>query len=399
VKERINKGKSPFYPGQPVPVELFVGRGKESERVERAAGQVALGKQQAVFIAGEYGIGKSSFAKYMRVLLEKRYSLLGVHILLGTKNDLNGVAEKTVEGLAYTDCLKTNTKEKLLDFVSKYVGEQKLPYIGFTLHLEKLRADSPNIAAGYLPYLREVFERVKGDGFNGLVLIFDEINGISKNPEFARFIKDLVDNNALSDEPLPLLLMLCGVYERYLDLVTAHEPVNRLFEIVRIDRLSKSEVGEFFETAFSHVGVSIDDEGLSFMVSYSGGFPRLMHLIGDSTFWMDQDNKIDKNDAVVGILEAAEDVGRKFLNQQVYGALKSESYQNILKKIGRTELSLTLKKADIVKGLSDTEKQRFNNFIQRMKRLKVLKSGEEKGTYVFSDWLTRIYIMMQAKSG
>jgi hypothetical protein len=50
----INKGKSPFYPGQPVPIELFVGRTTQIERMMiRGAGQIAKGKPVAMFIQGE----------------------------------------------------------------------------------------------------------------------------------------------------------------------------------------------------------------------------------------------------------------------------------------------------------------------------------------------------------
>jgi hypothetical protein len=39
------KSQSPFYPGQPVPVELFVGREQQIDRIlTRGGGQVERGK-------------------------------------------------------------------------------------------------------------------------------------------------------------------------------------------------------------------------------------------------------------------------------------------------------------------------------------------------------------------
>ncbi|MBW1614254.1 MAG: hypothetical protein JRF08_02155 [Deltaproteobacteria bacterium] len=38
----------------------------------------------------------------------------------------------------------------------------------------------------------------------------------------------------------------------------------------------------------------------------------LMHEVGDAVFWSDTDNQIDSTDAVSGVVEAAEVVGRKF---------------------------------------------------------------------------------------
>ena len=70
------KGKSPFYPGQPVPVELFVGRRSQLDRIlQRGAGQVASGKPVSLFVQGEYGIGKSSIAAIARRVSEERDDL------------------------------------------------------------------------------------------------------------------------------------------------------------------------------------------------------------------------------------------------------------------------------------------------------------------------------------
>ncbi len=70
------KGKSPFYPGQPVPVELFVGRSDQIKRIMiRGVKQVASGKPVAMYIQGEYGIGKSSIGGFTQWLAEKNDGL------------------------------------------------------------------------------------------------------------------------------------------------------------------------------------------------------------------------------------------------------------------------------------------------------------------------------------
>ena len=75
----MSKGKSPFYPGQPVPVELFVGRAKQIDRImNRAVAQVSAGKPIAVFVQGEYGIGKSSIAGFVQWIAEKHQALHGI---------------------------------------------------------------------------------------------------------------------------------------------------------------------------------------------------------------------------------------------------------------------------------------------------------------------------------
>ena len=51
--------ESPFTPGRPVPVEYFVARQKEIERLKRAIVQTISGRNENVFITGARGIGKS----------------------------------------------------------------------------------------------------------------------------------------------------------------------------------------------------------------------------------------------------------------------------------------------------------------------------------------------------
>ncbi len=236
----INKGKSPFYPGQPVPADFFIGRIDEINRITRAIGQVELGKPQAVFLTGEYGIGKSSLAGFMRYYSEKNNHLIGIHVLLGGADTIDELATKTVEAVIKSQIYEPTIVEKIRNALSKYIGEQEL--LGFKINFEALKADAPNLSHGYLPFLRDLFNRLKDNGIKGIMLILDEINGITGNPQFSHFIKALVDENALSNEPLPLMLMLCGVEERRTEMIQHHQPIERIFDIVEIKPMNNESV-------------------------------------------------------------------------------------------------------------------------------------------------------------
>jgi len=239
-----SKGQSPFYPGQPVPTEFFAGRHKEIERIDRAIQQVAAGKPQAIFLTGEYGIGKSSLAGFMRQSAEKNNRLLGIHVLLGGVETLDELAEKTVSSFIREQYYKPTFVDNLSEIFSKYLDEKQTLF-GINLNLKALKEDSPNISSGYLPFLREIYKKL-AQKINGIMLILDEINGITKEPKFSHFIKSLIDENALSPKPLPLLLTLCGVEERRAEMVQNHRPVERIFDIVEINPMDKKEMKDFF---------------------------------------------------------------------------------------------------------------------------------------------------------
>jgi len=384
-----NKGRSPFYPGRPVPIEFFIGRMAEIQRIARGISQVELGKPQAIFLTGEYGIGKSSLASAMKYLAKEK--LLGVHVLLGGAKTIEDVATKTVEAVIKDQIYGTTITEKTRNFLSRYIGNQEL--FGFSINLENLKADGPTISHGYLPFLRELLNRVKDTGIKGIMLILDELNGITGNPQFAHFIKTLVDENALSSNPLPLLLMLCGVEERRREMINHHQPIDRIFDIVRVESMNKEEMKDFFNKTFNSVGIQVTKGAMITLCHYSAGFPKIMHLLGDIIFWIDNDQLINGDDAAAGIIKAALAVGEKFVDQQVYKALQSKDYHSILKKISKGN---SFQKGNIEKDLSEGERKKLHNFLRRMKKLNVLKSGDERGEYVFNSRLVRLYMLLKS---
>lgn len=396
--EEITKGKSPFYPGQPVPAELFVGRAPQIERImKRGVGQVAAGKPVALYVQGEYGIGKSSIASFTQRLAEKDYGLHGIYATVGGAKDIVDVSRAILEATIRSGAYDPSRSGKIKNWLARYVGEQKL--FGFNFNMEALKKDAPNFSSpfGMLDFLSETRERLKDDGVKGIFLILDEINGITADTQFAHFIKGLVDTNALSRTPLPLLLMLCGVEERRREMIQKHQPIERIFDVIEIDPLNEGEMKEFFQRAFETVQMSVEEDGMWYLTHYSAGFPKIMHLVGDSAFWIDKDGKIDESDAILAILSAAEDVGHKYVDQQVYKALRSKDYHSILAKITRVApSSMNFKKAEVAAGLEETEKQKLDNFLQRMKELNVIRLGDVRGEYIFNNRMVRLYIWLES---
>jgi len=395
----ISKGKSPFYPGQPVPVELFVGRARQIERIlQRGVGQVSQGKPVALFVQGEYGIGKSSIARFVQWLAEKDYGLHGIYAPLGGAGRLADLAIAVTEATLRSGAYDPTRSERMRDFLAKYVGQQEM-FGFFTLNLEALKRDVPNLTTpfGMLRFLSQTRDRLKDIGVKGLFLILDEINGITSDPEFAHFIKGLVEANSLSREPLPLLLMLCGVEERRREMISAHQPVDRIFDVIDISVLTNDEMTTFFERALESVQMKVTTDAMALLTHYSAGFPKVMHLVGDEAYWLDADGTVDKQDALKAVVAAADDVGKKYVDQQVYRALRSPDYRSILAKIGKMDPSaMSFIKGDVEKGLTETEKKKFNNFLQKMKRLQVLRSGETTGEYIFNMRMVRLYIWLQS---
>ena len=392
----IVKSKSPFYPGQPVPVELFVGRSSQiAHMVQRGVGQVEAGKPVALYIQGEYGIGKSSFAGFVQWLAERDHSLHAIYAPLGGAQSLDDVGAAILEATIRSGAFDPKRSEMVRNWLAKYIGDQSL--YGITIHADALRQDAPNIAKGILPFLGEAYARLKDMGVKGLFLVLDEINGVTVDPQFSHFIKGIVDTNAMSREPLPLLLTLSGVEERRREMIQNYQPIDRIFDVVEIAPMTEEEMKEFFTRAFESVQMVIHSPAMDILVHYSAGFPKIMHLVGDAAYWIDRDGVVNEIDATNAVIEAADEVGKKYVDQQIYKALHSKDYLSILAKIGKLNPdSMSFRKSEVVTGLTETEKKKFNNFLQKMKGMKVLKSGDVVGEYIFNVRMVRLYIWLQS---
>jgi len=394
----MEKGQSPFYPGQPVPVELFVGREREiSHILTRGVGQVERGKPVAVYVQGDYGIGKSSIARYLQFLAAEKHGLVPVNVSLSLSKTIEDLATSIVEGVLYSGAIHSSRGERLRQWLARYIGKQDL--FGFTINLEALRKDAPQLASvhGILAFLRETVEKAKEKepGTTGVFLVLDEINGLAGQQWFAQLLKGLVDTNALAEKPLPLLLMLCGTQERRRQLIEGHQPVERIFDIVEIERMSESEMREFFQRAFDSVGLVVSDDGMKVMTLYAAGFPKLMHLIGDWAYWTASDPVIDNKVALQAVINAADDFGKKYVDQQVVAALRSQDYRSILSKIADAGLGDGFSRGDIEKTLDESERGKLGNFLQKMKQLGVLRSGDARGECIFNVRLVRLYLFLK----
>ncbi len=390
------KENSPFTPGIPVPINYFIGRAHEIERIGRALLQTSTGRNENLFITGERGIGKSSLAVITRRIAEEKYQFVGAHCYLGSAANVRDVCRIVLTKMLQAMPNK-NLFDKVKDVIGKYIKGIQLGVLGLGVNIEFTDDQTllENLPINFLSIVRGIFETIKGDK-KGLLLILDDLNGMSNVPEFSYFLKSFVDEIATSQKPLPILLILVGIPDRMSDLAKNQPSVSRIFNVIELSSMNNNESEEFFKKAFGSVGITIEPGALPTLTRYSGGLPVLLHEVGDAVYWEDSDNSIDKNDTIKGISHAAESVGRKYLDRQVYQTLRSKTYRSILRKMGKFPLEAKFKRKELVKEMNDSERRNFDNFRQRMEKLGVLTKGEVRGEYKFTNELFRVYVKIEA---
>ncbi len=388
------KENSPFTPGNPAPVELFVGRVKQIEEILRYVRQTASGRQENVFLAGERGIGKSSLAAFLRHLVD-RENFLAIHVFVGGVTDLEELVRRIFEQI-----LKETNKQTWFDEISGFFGKyvKQVDLFGISVSFNPPQEDLEGLVRNFPEALKNIMEKIKNEK-KGLFIVLDDINGISETPEFANWYKSFVDDVATHYADFPAFIMPIGIPE-IRDLLSEHQPsLMRIFRVVDIDKLSDKEVNEFFEKTFGKVNIEVESEAMGAMVGFSSGLPILMHEIGDAVFWRDDDGVISKEDTLPGIVDAADRIGKKYLDPKVYRTIRSKRYRSILRKLGEEPID-RFKKSEIESKLSEEEKKVFNNFLGKMRQLGTIVPDIEggRGSYKFVNVLYPVYIWMESQN-
>ena len=388
------KENSPFTPGNPAPVELFVGRVEQIEEILKYVRQTSSGRQENVFLAGERGIGKSSLAAFLRHLVD-RENFLAIHVFVGGVTDLEELVRRIFEQI-----LKETNKQTWFDEISGFFGKyvKQVDLFGISVSFNPPQEDLKGLVRNFPEALKNIIEKIKNEK-KGLFIVLDDINGISETPEFANWYKSFVDDVATHYINFPAFIMPIGIPE-IRDVLSEHQPsLMRIFRVVDIDKLSDKEVNEFFEKTFGKVNIEVEYEAMEVMTRFSSGLPIFMHEIGDAVFWSDDDGIISEDDASSGIIDAAERIGKKYLDPKIYRAIRSEQYRSILRRLGERPLNRFLK-SEIESKLNEKEKKVFNNFLRKMRELGIIVADIEggRGSYKFVNELYPVYIGMESQN-
>lgn len=389
---------SPFTPGLPVSPEFFVGRLNEVMQLKAKVEAVANGRLEVAFLVGERGIGKSSLASFVRLLAEREQHILGLHTFLGGVTSLEEMVRRVFDRLL-KESVGTSWHEKIKRFFGNYIREVGL--FGITVEFGAPTQELKRMVHDFCPALRNLVERLS-DEKRGIFLVLDDINGLAASHDFANWLESLVDEIATSRKPLPLCLLLVGLEERRQALIERQPSLARVFQLIDIRPWTSEETRTFYKTAFSRVGMEVEDSALAILDRFVGGLPVLAHEVGDAVFKVDQDGRITVDDALGGAVAAADIVGRKHLEPQVFQAIRSTRYRTILRKLAQEEpFQIRFQRSDVLKGLSKEERQVFDNFLRRMSQLGVIVRDLERGAgaYRFSNLLHYLYFKFEAERG
>lgn len=384
---------SPFKPGQPVPIEFFVGRRPEIERLRDMVTASTQGRFKIGFVSGERGIGKTSLVAFVRHLVERDHDVAGCHVFLGGVQGLQEMLRRTFDRILQ-ESIDKSWHQKLMALFGDRVS--KVGLFGVSLELNLEERDLSAIERDFASSVRQLLESIK-EHKKSLFLILDDINGLTSSEGFANWLKSTVDEIATAREEIRLCVLVVGLEERRQELVGKQPSLARVFELIDIAPWSDDEVSQFYRQSFDAGGANISEESLKGLIQFTGGLPVLAHEIGDAVWRTARGPTIEKNEVLKGISTAAEVIGRKLLNPQIFRAIRSERYHSILRKMA-DKPRIHFRRAELQKLLTDAEKKGLDSFLRRMTNLGALeKDPEVRGGYRFPNLLHALYFSMESQ--
>ena len=395
----MNPEQNPFSPHQPVNAAFFTGREDQIEALRLTVRKAAKGNLQVGWISGERGIGKSSLASFVSLLAERDQHAFSAHVHLGGVRELQDMVRET-----HLSLLKDNQSKSWGQNLWSLFGNKvkTVGLFGVDIQLDMSEKELDATANNFAQSLGQIIKKA-GNDRKVLFLILDDINGLADNPRFAHWLKSMVDSVATSGTKVPVCLIFVGLEERLDTMMKNNPSVGRVFRpLMKIEPWTQSEGEDFFRNAFDKHNVHIEKEYVEMLASYSGGLPTVAHEIGDAVWQIAKDNTITKDDCWRGVIDAADSIGKRFIEKSVIQALQSKKYRSILRKIAKNislvEFEFSRKKLLFWETFTPTERKSLDNFLRRMMNLggiMPVKNGE-RGIYRFPTHIHRIYFWIEA---
>lgn len=393
----------------PAPPELFVGRTAELKVIKNSLQESLSGQPRHVLIIGERGMGKTSIAQYVeKIATEVQINEKRVFPVMVSLGDCRSIDDVCMSVIAKThDRIKISTQEvidrfaEFLKSLSSFGFQIGVDGIGFSVSRENKRK-SEDFYLRFDEILTNMFSHLPKE-YGTLLIILDELDYISSVDGFASFLKTLIEKLSRSNSKIISLLVAINPSQKQA-LEKDHETVIRGFTVLEIGAFSEQETESLIQKALGR-GIPLKKAGRDFIkdaAHYCNGIPYFVHEVGKASFECDEDNLLDHQDFVHGVLGTSEVVGAlksleiKHFRKRYEEDVLSNSYRRILQAIASFKEDIVSPKK-IKEKLNPKDQKILNVYLSNMVERGVLKKmGGAMGQYSLPDRLFKIFLRMNA---
>ena len=293
---------NPFYPNDPIPPSLFVGRQKEVNMLTRAMEQTIRGRPESILIVGPRASGKTSLALYAADKATSfstrqgtnEESVLPVLVRCGGASSIYEICTRVIREVHDTAQGRGSSIVRLLRDAFKQFSINVGPL--------SLQIDAPerDVVENFHRLLRGVWNQRVQKQHGALQLLLDETDDIALSPAFPGFIKNTIES--LQASPSANIQFVVNVVdERLPTIVKHHGSFPRIFHVANLLPLTSDEVGALIRRCLEDSpGMTCTDEFVTRLTIYSAGIPNYVHQFAHSAFEVDTDGTLDVDDLSLG---------------------------------------------------------------------------------------------------
>ena len=382
--------ESPFQPGKRVDSYYFKGRQESIIKILRYVNSVKNSQVQHFFLTGQKGIDKTSLAEFVRQYIEDNLGLTGVYVSNKDNSTVEGLINLIFEALLYKI-----PKNILTDKVKSIFGHiDSLEFKGAKINFKPTGDESHDLKDNFHFYLNKILKNINED--NGVFLVIDDINGLSESLDFVNWYKRFADTIEMDTNiNLKLYVLIIGYPEKFNNLVLKEQSFGRIFHYEEIGLLNDNEVKEFFKDTLDSVNIKCGDNIIDKFTYFASGLPLLMQQIGDSAFWLENDNEIKENQIRDIVINAADEIGNKQIRPAL-DLISNSNFESILLKLGKFD-KLKFRREDLENILNDDEILILDDFLYTMVNSGIFNTkGLNDEIYEFSNGLYPAYYKIKS---
>ncbi|HEX6349155.1 MAG TPA: ATP-binding protein [Candidatus Dormibacteraeota bacterium] len=248
-----------FTPTSPIDEpSLFAGRLTEVRQIVDVINQ----KGQHAVLYGERGVGKTSLANVLSSFLSDHRigrRVLAPRVNCDSRDDFETVWRKVFTRLA--DDYRISYEAPRIGFPGGMQAVEHRPeeLLGEVVTPDAVRRAILQLTSTTLP-----------------ILIIDEFDRL--NQDTRRGFADTV--KMLSDDAVPVTVILVGVADTIDQLIDEHQSVERALVQIRMPRMSLAEIDSVITNGLSELGMSAEPGATARIARLSQGLPHYAHLLG-----------------------------------------------------------------------------------------------------------------------
>lgn len=277
---------NPFRPGAGQKPPYLAGRSTEQDEFLRLLQQEPV--LQNLVLTGLRGVGKT-------VLLESLQPVALAEQWLWCGTDLSEAAGLSEENLCIriiTDIASATASFPAVEIEETTIGfkkqRRKTKVTASYQYLTSVFDATPGLQADKLKAVLETVWHIVQNRVKGIVLAYDEAQILRDKANGKEFPLSLLLEviQFVQRKEIPYLLVLTGLPTLFANLVDARTYAERMFRIMRLDRLNDVESRAAIEkpTLLKSCPVRFADASVLQIVAYSGGYPYFIQFLCKESF-------------------------------------------------------------------------------------------------------------------